>query len=149
MNRNKNYKIIGLILISLALTGCQKQASSITQTCFENNCLSVEIAQTSKEKTTGLMNHTKLQQDRAMLFVYDKPRQIGIWMKNMDFPIDILWLDENLDIVHFVKNAPPCQPDQQCQSYVNQIPAQYVLELSPGLIEQFSLELGQTAEFKY
>jgi hypothetical protein len=116
--------------------------------CFENNCFNLEFALTQQQKAIGLMNYIELTSETAMLFVYNQPQTVGIWMKNMHFPLDIIWLDENLNIINLVKNAPPCQVDQACPSYTKNIPTNYVLEIKAGLIDQFGLELGQTAEFK-
>ena len=41
-----------------------------------------------------------------MLFVYDRPQPIGIWMKDMRFPLDIIWIREGR-VVHIEPNAPP------------------------------------------
>ena len=49
-----------------------------------------------------------MNENEGMLFFLDDPRKASFWMKNMHFPIDIIWLDENLTIVHIEKALPPC-----------------------------------------
>ncbi|MFA7662460.1 MAG: DUF192 domain-containing protein [Patescibacteria group bacterium] len=115
--------------------------------CFKNNCFTFEIARTPRQKALGLMNRDLLDQTASMLFIYEDPKTMGIWMKNMKFPLDILWLNYEGEIVDFIKNAPPCQPNLVCPAYKPAESASYVLEINAGLIDKYSLELGNKAKF--
>ena len=70
-----------------------------------------------------------------MLFVFPDNDQHGIWMKDMKFPIDIIWISENYNIVHVKKDA---TPESYPTVFKNSKPARYVLELPAGSIETFS-----------
>ena len=85
----------------------------------------------------------------GMLFVFSEPRVLNFWMKDMRFDLDIIWLDENLKIVHIANNA-------QADSYNTQNPAsstifsngnnpaKYVLEINSGLSNELNLREGDT-----
>src|SRR5574342_1034425 len=71
--------------------------------------LKVELARTMDEKVRGLSGRQGLEPGQGMLFVYDRPQPISIWMKDMRFSLDILWIREGR-IVHIEKQAPPLTP---------------------------------------
>ena len=117
----------------------------------------IEIASTSEEQEQGLSGKSKLMEfvrdqkirTEGMLFVFSEPRVLNFWMKDMRFDLDIIWLDENLKIVHIAKNA-------QADSYNKQNPAsstifsngnnpaKYVLEINSGLSNELNLREGDT-----
>ena len=117
----------------------------------------IEIASTSEEQEQGLSGKRKLMEfvrdqkirTEGMLFVFSEPRVLNFWMKDMRFDLDIIWLDENLKIVHIAKNA-------QADSYNKQNPAsstifsngnnpaKYVLEINSGLSNELNLREGDT-----
>jgi uncharacterized protein len=99
--------------------------------CFKGACYSVEIAQTPESRQHGLMEREGLKPGTGMLFVFDEPGRYGFWMKNMKFPIDILWLDNEEKVVHIAENVPPCQSDP-CPAYMPPSDARYVLEIPAG-----------------
>ncbi len=90
--------------------------------------ISVEIADTKEAWTRGLMFHSPLKDNEGMLFVYDIEGYYGIWMPNMSYSIDILWIDKSGKIVNIVRHAEPCK-SMPCQSWKPSVPASYVLEL--------------------
>jgi len=59
----------------------------------------VNVAISAKEINTGLSGRITLEAGQGMLFIFDKPDFYGMWMKDMNFPIDIIWIDEKLKIV--------------------------------------------------
>ena len=87
----------------------------------------VLVADTLPKRITGLSYRTELPGGiDGMLFTYSKPGPQSIWMKDMNFSIDILWLDENFKIVHKEGDV---SPDTFPESFSSPIPASYVLEL--------------------
>jgi uncharacterized membrane protein (UPF0127 family) len=82
-----------------------------------------------------------------MLFVFEELGFHGIWMKNCRFPIDILWLDEKLRVVHRYEGAPPCKTEP-CPVYEPLQQALYVVELSAGQARREKVSLGTTLSFQ-
>jgi len=106
--------------------------------------LVVDIADTPGTLTRGLMFQDELPYDHGMLFVFDGMQIRSIWMLNMQFPLDIIWFDNNGDIVHIEKNIQPCKTALEtavCQSYKGGGKhAQYVLEVTAGFIDKFGVD---------
>ena len=126
-----------LILIMLMIIGCfllwpTKTASINTKTITINNQkIIVEIADTPAKRERGLSGRESLPPNTGLLFVFDEPGQYGFWMKDMLFPIDILWLDENFQIVGSWLNA---DPTSYPKSVTPKVKAKYVLETNLGEI---------------
>jgi len=69
----------------------------------ENNkkiCIKCEIAQTLNEKMKGLMFREHLQESKGMLFVFRLAWHRFFWMKNVKIPLDIIFVDSKLKIIH-------------------------------------------------
>ena len=91
--------------------------------------LQVEIAQTAEQKITGLSHRLSLAEGRGMFFIFDTDGRHGIWMKDMEFPIDIIWIDAAMKVVHIEKSV---APDTYPQTFTTPTPARYVLEVPAG-----------------
>jgi hypothetical protein len=103
------------------------------------------VAKTSQERDKGLSGTQGLRQDQAMLFVYETDDKWPIWMKEMNYPIDIVWLDKDKKVVYIVKNAPP--ESYPYESFMPKQDARYVLELPAGTVEKKSIIIGDEAAF--
>ncbi|MDE1831375.1 MAG: DUF192 domain-containing protein [Thaumarchaeota archaeon] len=104
-----------------------------------NVLLDVEIADTLQRQNKGLQYHTPLSYSQGMLFPFAQPQVISIWMKDMQFPIDIIWLDSSGNVLYIEKNAPPCISDP-CTIYGQSLMhAQYVLEVASGFVDKFGI----------
>jgi hypothetical protein len=84
--------------------------------CHEEDCYSIEIADTPASRQQGLMFRENLPQDQGMLFVFDTPSDYRFWMKNTKLTLDMIWINQNYQIVHIESNVPPCTADP-CPSY--------------------------------
>ncbi len=74
-----------------------------------------------------------------MLFVFPRDGYHGIWMKDMHFAIDILWLDKNGMITDAVRDV---APDTYPRVFVPTRPVRYVLEIPRGFISQNNVRAG-------
>jgi hypothetical protein len=79
-----------------------------------------------------------------MLFVFDKEGYYGFWMKEMNFPIDIAWLDKDKKITLIEKNV---LPETYPQIFNPKSKNLYVLETKAGFFEKFGIKIGDFAEF--
>ena len=113
--------------------------------CFAENCFFVEIADTPEKKSQGLMYREKLAENRGMLFIFDKEGNYSFWMKNTLIPLDIIWLNENKEVVFIKNNAQPCQ--NECPAIKPDAEAKYVLEINSGLANKINLNLGDKLIF--
>lgn len=107
--------------------------------------LKTQLAQTPAERARGLSAHKNLEKDEAMLFIFNEPYRYSFWMKDMDFPIDIIWLNENKQIVSIKESA---DPSDYPQSYVPENNARYVLETVSGFSEKNNLQRGNQFQWE-
>lgn len=106
---------------------------------------STRVAKTQVDRDKSLSGTSALRQDQALLLIYDSDAKWPIQMKDMNYPIDIVWLNKDKVIVYIVKNAPPdTYPYEQFMPKQN---ARYVLELPAGTIEQKTIIIGASASF--
>jgi uncharacterized membrane protein (UPF0127 family) len=79
-----------------------------------------------------------------MLFTYTKPLRIGIWMKDMKFPIDVVWITKDHKVAAIEVDF---QPSTYPETRGNQILAQYVLELQANRTKELNIDLGTPVDF--
>ena len=68
--------------------------------------LSVEVAESKEERRKGLMFREELAEGTGMIFTFDKPQKVTMWMKNTLIPLDMLFIKEG-KVKHIHKNAVP------------------------------------------
>jgi len=105
-----------------------------------NHSFVVDIADTEKLREKGLSFRKTLNKDSGMIFVFEKPETHHFWMKDMDFPIDIIWIDEDLKIGNIEKNI---DPKTYPNSYSPESPSQYVLEINGGRSDELGIKEGE------
>ena len=108
-----------------------------------DEALLLEIADTDTLRTQGLSGHQPLASNEGMLFMFPTEGQYAFWMKDMNFPIDIVWLDSDYRIVD-VKNY--ATPDSYPKMFMPSESARFVLELSAGFFENHHLKKGDRLE---
>ena len=112
---------------------------------LDDKILQVYVADTDPRRMRGLMFETEsfLADEKGMLFVFDEPGNRSMWMKNMQFHLDIIWFNESGNVVSIKKNVPPCITPVEVMSCksdgVNADNAQYVLELTSGYVDKYSI----------
>lgn len=102
------------------------------------------LAKTDEEKIKGLSGRDNLASDTGMLFVFDKKGKHAFWMKDMKFPIDIIFINDN-KITDIAQNAPPQSEGQLPSSLPVYKPSEdinYVLELNAGEIKKNKSKKG-------
>ena len=146
---------IGIAAVIVGVAGIVSLPSEITIDANSNflmgtvqlddKLLQVYIADTDPRRMRGLMFETEsfLADDKGMLFVFDEPGNRSMWMKNMQFHLDIIWFSENGNVVSIEKNVPPCITPVEvmsCKSVgVSADNTKYVLELISGYVDQHSI----------
>jgi len=110
--------------------------------------ISVELATTSAAIERGLSGRLSLAKDAGMLFIFKQPDRYRFWMPEMNFPLDILWIEagEVKDISTEVSNAfDPLHP----VFYRPSVPVRYVLEVNAGFIKRSHISIGDRVTFSY
>lgn len=110
--------------------------------------LRADVAVTELQKQKGLSIKESLEENEAMLFVFQIPYKQSFWMKDMKFPIDIIWVDENDKIVHIESSLQPCSTwTLFCTSYHPPHEALYVLETVSGFTNNHDIKEGDEVYF--
>ncbi len=108
----------------------------------------VEVADTLKKRSLGLGNRPSLKKGWGMLFVFEERKPHRFWMKDMWFPLDIIWLD-NHRIVHIIHNAKPASSKDEPEVMTSPVPVNFVLEIAAGRASKLRLKKGQQMKFKF
>jgi uncharacterized membrane protein (UPF0127 family) len=96
----------------------------------------------------GLAIKNQLKENEAMLFVFEDSAQHSFWMKDMKFPIDIIWLDSDGKVVHIEQNLQPCISVFICPNYTPNTDSQYVLETVAGFTQRHNVSIGTDTDFE-
>lgn len=159
MKRIKWYFL--LVLFLAIISSCKEEAKKVIQTetiAFTKEGtlqilkketdsvlvnLDIEIAETDYETQTGLMYRKGMEDNQGMLFIFPDVAMHSFYMKNTEFPLDIIYIDENLKITSFQENAQPFNEN----GLSSQVPIKYVLEINAGLSEKLILAVGDQVKF--
>lgn len=102
------------------------------------------IAKNPTTRQEGLSGYKSLDADQGMLFIFPTPVDVGFWMKDMNFPIDIVWMNKDRKILGITKNV---GPETYPKTFPSPNKVQFVLELNAGGAEKFGLVKGGYLSF--
>ena len=107
-----------------------------------NQRFRVEVAATEAARERGLSDRTSLPAEVGMWFVLPEVGQHGFWMKDMEFPIDLVWIGPDQMVLGSERLA-PCGP-YVCPTHYSPGLANYVLEVNAG---RFAGKPGDRADW--
>lgn len=144
--------IVGVVILAFAYNFLaqnqkneQKQEENVIKTLkIGEITLNIEIADTATKRERGLSGKTGLGESEGLLFVFEKEGYYGFWMKDMNFPIDIAWLDKNKKIIHIEKAV---DPKTYPKTFNPSSPSLYVLETSAGFFARNNVKIGDLVAF--
>ena len=105
----------------------------------DGTVVKAEVTASSSDRARGLMYREGIGENEGMFFVFDTDGRHAFWMKNVNFAIDILWLDSEMKVVDIV-TANTCV--ENCPNYTPDYPARYVLEVPAGFAAAHSITSG-------
>ena len=88
----------------------------------------------------GLSGRPSMPKGTGLLFIFSGLSVQSMWMKDMRFPLDVVWLDENLEVSHINYGAAPC--GSTCPSYSSHYKAAYAIELNAGDAAAYGFRVG-------
>src|SRR3989344_1028513 len=97
----------------------------------------IEIADTESKRVQGLSERAMLPEDSGMFFIFPHEDRYEFWMKNMNFPIDIIWIDKDFIVQDITKYA---APEAFPNTFTPRVPIQYVLEVNAGFADKNKIE---------
>jgi uncharacterized membrane protein (UPF0127 family) len=105
-----------------------------------NSRIKALVANTPDLRERGLSGRTGLPSDSGMLFVFDTPSRYGFWMKDMEFPIDIIWISGDR-VVGIEKSL---SPDSYPQIFYPEEDVNFVLEVPAGFSERHNINIADS-----
>ncbi len=136
---------IGLAVLAFAVNYIEKsQQKTINTLKIGGVTINIMVANTDAERMQGLSGKDDLAENEGMLFVFDNEGYYGFWMKDMNFPIDMAWLDKNKKIIHVESNVSPATYPQV---FNPPAPSLYVLETSAGFLGKNNIKIGDIVAF--
>lgn len=105
--------------------------------------LDIEIADDDYATQTGLMYRHSMPKNQAMLFIFPEEGSRSFYMKNTEFPLDIIYIDKDKKVISIQKNAVPYDE----KSLPAGAASMYVLEVNAGLTDAWNLEKGDVVNW--
>ena len=153
---------VAFIAIGLSIVSCKEESKKVMTTApitftkegsleiFRDQTdslliqLDIEIAETEYETQTGLMYRNSMEDKQGMLFIFPEIAYHSFYMKNTKFPLDIIYIDEQLKVASIIKNAQPLNES----SLPSRVPVKYVLEVKAGLSDVWSIAEGDSIAYQ-
>lgn len=93
---------------------------------IKDKVYSLQEARTAEEHQKGLMGVEELPKDEGMIFYYDFPQKVDMWMQNTKIPLDIIFVDDDLKVIKVREGKPMDETLISCDD------VSYVIELNAG-----------------
>jgi hypothetical protein len=110
----------------------------LPQSISERIFINAYIADTPTKRTQGLMHVADLHENEGMLFIFNPPRYVSMWMKNTVISLDIVFIKANGTIAHIYQDAKPLS----LRSIPSIHKVKWVLELNAGVTGKLNLKPG-------
>lgn len=130
--------LVGLGLVVFGLRGVLEEKVYIRT---PKMLIRAEVADDEDERFLGLSGRDSLAVDRGMLFIFEKPDVNGIWMRDMRFAIDAVWLDSGKKVIAVERNV---SPESYPKVFGPSGDSLYVIELEEGRASELDIKLGET-----
>jgi uncharacterized membrane protein (UPF0127 family) len=141
--------LMAAVFTGFALLGVNDQPRAVFQTGSLDSAVNLEIANSSAERSKGLMNRESLCSSCGMLFIFPDSEYRAFWMKNTSIPLDIIFISEDREVINVEQADPePNTADENLTRYRSDAPARYVIEVNQGFAEEKGIREGTEVEFR-
>jgi uncharacterized protein len=100
-----------------------------------------EVARTQEERSKGLMNRRSMGKNDGMLFVFEQPQIVSMWMKNTLLPLSVAFIDEQGRIINIAEMLP-----ETLDSHSSLAPAKYALEMNAAWFDKHHILAGKSVD---
>ena len=114
---------------------------------FASTTVSISLVSTPGELEQGLSGRESLGEFEGMLFVFETPDFYEFWMKDMKFPIDIMWIHEDGESIRVVDIAEDVKPESFPVLLKPKEESLYVLEVNAGFARAHNIHIGDSVIF--
>lgn len=148
LGRNKKAVIlvaVALVVIAVALVVWKMvTGSSVVTLDAGSSTYRLSVANSAAAQQKGLGGRRSLPLNQGMLFSFSGSAQRCFWMKDMEFPLDIIWVSANKQVVYI---QPDALPSSYPETFCPVEPAKYVIELNSGQAKLNHIHVGQALGF--
>ena len=150
--------LLAAILLAggLALGACSDEQASAQQAAAGSEALAIEtpsgthrfrieVAVTPEQKATGLMFRRELAADAGMLFTYETPQIITMWMRNTYIPLDMIFVDSRGRVVSVAERTVP----ESLATIASAGPAVGVVEVPAGTAARLGIGPGARVQHPF
>ena len=146
----KYFHIILIIIIAaLIIFAIKSEFNKKTNVLINNIYFNGEIAKTDAQKATGLAKYNKIDDNFTMVFPFILPDYYTFWMKDMKFPIDIIYVRKNKIVDIFQSVQAPKNADAALPIIRPSEKSDTVLEINAGLSNKYKFKKGDTVQINY
>ncbi len=114
---------------------------------IRGNRIELEVAETPDQRATGFMFRAQIPDNRGMLFPFAPPRPVQFWMRNVQLPLDMVFLRQG-EVVAVAADVPPCTATP-CPTYGPSEEIDQVIELRGGRAAEIGLQVGDRIDVEF
>jgi uncharacterized protein len=130
-----------LLLLSVSTSGVAQQKMPTVQLAAGMHVIQAEVAATEVARQQGLMARQTMGANEGMLFVFDRPAGVCMWMKNTPLPLSVAFIDQSGKIIN-IEDMQPNTTDSHCAKRL----IRYALEMNQGWFKQKNIKPGSAIE---
>lgn len=128
-----------LVVIAVSMAAAAPRLEPLTfETTGGPRVFQIELALTPDQRQTGLMYRRSLADDHGMLFDFDTPQEITMWMQNTYVSLDMVFVSAEGRVTHIAERTEPLST----RVVASQGPARYVVEIPAGAAKRIGLKVG-------
>lgn len=141
-----------ILLLAVVATGCGEGAAREHISVRAGSLtIDAEVVRTPEERAQGLSGRDSLDDGTGMLFVFEREHIASFWMREMQFPLDFIWIGSDKSVVDISLNVPEPEPgviESDLPLYSPSAAVLYVLEVNAGAVDEAGVAIGDTVSFE-
>lgn len=141
-------QVVGIVLCLVLSVGAIQLVLSRSATDVlrldSGQVIVIERVSTPEKRSLGLSGRNSLAKGKGMLFEFETSDNHCFWMKDTRFPLDMIWLNDQKQVVHIERHV---QPESYPKNFCPVLPAKYVLEVNADEPKIRGISLSTRADF--
>ena len=134
--------VAALLFIPFAMGAAQAETVDVR---LGAEGFTLEVVDDPESRRQGLMGREHLERNEGILFDFPPGTKPAIWMRNMVISLDLMFVDEQQQLVEVFADVPPCEA-APCEIYQVEQPLRFVIEVAAGTAARLGLERGMSLE---
>lgn len=140
--------LVGVLAYVFLFKPPSGETDGFREIAIRGTTIAVEVVDTPLERSQGLSGRDGLLDHHGMLFVFESPQSPGFWMKDMRFPIDIIWIDVNGKVIGISPDLPAPKENEAPKEAAPPGNILYALEIDAGRAATYGWKVGDAVSFR-